>query len=112
MQRGMGLVPSVFNDDNIKDLRGRMGVGHTRYSTAGGSNTTNAQPFVLNTYHGCFALCHNGQIALGESMRKDLMKSGVGLFTESDSEVLVQVSQNFVAHRLLLSSVPGTAARW
>jgi amidophosphoribosyltransferase len=44
--RGMGLVSENFNDANLSKLFGDVAVGHTRYSTAGGSILTNAQPLL------------------------------------------------------------------
>ena len=36
-KKGMGLVSDVFKDGVLEDLQGPMGIGHVRYSTAGGS---------------------------------------------------------------------------
>jgi len=49
VKRGMGLVSQIFTEHNMKDLTGRVGIGHTRYSTAGSSSIGNAQPFLLET---------------------------------------------------------------
>ena len=46
--KGMGLVNEVFDQNNISSLKGNIGVGHCRYSTAGDSIPSNAQPLVLN----------------------------------------------------------------
>ena len=46
--KGMGLVNEVFAPENLESLHGDIGVGHTRYSTAGASTRENAQPLVLN----------------------------------------------------------------
>lgn len=43
-------------------LEGCIGIGHTRYSTAGSSSLHNAQPFVVETAHGTLAIAHNGQV--------------------------------------------------
>lgn len=71
-------------------LRGHMAIGHTRYSTVGASTLTNTQPFLIETVHGPIAMAHNGQLATGKTLRKKLMEKGVGMFTSSDSEVIVQ----------------------
>jgi amidophosphoribosyltransferase len=36
--KGMGLVSEVFSQEHLDTLQGNIGVGHVRYSTAGGSN--------------------------------------------------------------------------
>lgn len=46
--KGMGLVNEVFTPELLEGLKGDIGVGHTRYSTAGSSTRENAQPLVLN----------------------------------------------------------------
>ena len=46
--KDMGLVNEVFNAKNLENLKGNIGVGHVRYSTAGSSVRENAQPLVLN----------------------------------------------------------------
>ena len=48
----MGLVSNVFSDQVLKGLQGYIGIGHTRYSTAGGSDWVHCQPFVVHSIHG------------------------------------------------------------
>ena len=52
VHRAMGLVADVFNENTLSKLPGRMAVGHVRYSTAGGSQLRNAQPFCATTDGG------------------------------------------------------------
>ena len=48
IQKGMGLVGTIFNEDNLKKLKGPIAIGHVRYSTTGSSIAKNVQPlFVL-----------------------------------------------------------------
>ena len=42
--KGMGLVNEVFHHENLSGLKGDIGVGHVRYSTAGASCNENTQP--------------------------------------------------------------------
>jgi len=83
-------VSQVFTEDKIQALKGTTAIGHTRYSTAGGSVSTNAQPFVLQTDLGQVAVAHNGQLTRQESLRKEMLQRGVGLFTHTDSEIIAQ----------------------
>lgn len=62
VHKGMGLVSQVFTEADITTLAGGVAIGHTRYSTAGGSKLTGAQPFVLETDLGPLAVAHNGQV--------------------------------------------------
>ena len=45
LHKAMGLVSQVFNEENLKPLRGHLAIGHNRYSTKGASRINNAQPF-------------------------------------------------------------------
>lgn len=91
VHKGMGLVSQVFTESDIDSLKGNMAIGHTRYSTSGGSKLTGAQPFVLETDLGHFALAHNGQVAKADALRKLVLQRGVGLFSKSDTEVIAQM---------------------
>ena len=55
-------MASVCSEDALKQMGGNMGIGHVRYSTAGGKGVVECQPFVAHTLHGQVALAHNGQV--------------------------------------------------
>jgi amidophosphoribosyltransferase len=59
----MGLVSQVFDEPTLATLQGHLAIGHTRYSTTGGSRWENAQPaFKTNAAGGGIALAHNGNL--------------------------------------------------
>ena len=89
--KGMGLMNYVFQEQHIKSLPGNMGIGHTRYSTAGSSELVNCQPFVVDTIHGHMAVGHNGELVNAKALRKKVLLQGTGLSTGSDSEVITQL---------------------
>ncbi|MGV8846006.1 amidophosphoribosyltransferase [Tessaracoccus sp.] len=60
--KDMGLVAQVFDEATLTSLKGRLAVGHTRYSTTGASNWHNAQPTFRATAQGGLALAHNGNL--------------------------------------------------
>src|SRR6266480_1852091 len=60
--KGMGLIAQVFNEENLRPLRGHLGIGHTRYSTTGSSHMRNVQPYLIETIDGPLALAHNGNL--------------------------------------------------
>ena len=68
----MGLVSAIFHDEVLKKLHGNLGIGHTRYSTAGGSELVNCQPFDVETLHGRIAVAHNGELINASSLRKQV----------------------------------------
>ena len=62
LHKDMGLVSQVFDQDILRRLPGDLAIGHNRYSTTGSSKVCNAQPVLLQTRLGPFALAHNGKI--------------------------------------------------
>ena len=84
----MGLVSEVFHKENLAALRGNIGIGHVRYSTAGGSRIENAQPVFLNYLKGTLALAHNGNITNAGALREELQKEGAFFSGTADSEVI------------------------
>src|SRR5882672_4170664 len=57
-----GLVADIFDKATLEPLKGSLAIGHVRYSTAGGSGLTNAQPLLATTTHGTIAVAHNGNL--------------------------------------------------
>ncbi|SFB02048.1 amidophosphoribosyltransferase [Acetitomaculum ruminis DSM 5522] len=88
LKKGMGLVNEVFTEESLNDLKGDIGVGHVRYSTAGSSTYENAQPLVLNYIKGILGLAHNGNLVNALSLRKELSMTGAIFQTTIDSEVI------------------------
>ena len=86
--KGMGLVNEVFAPENLEQMKGDIGVGHVRYSTAGSSTRENAQPLVLNYVKGTLALAHNGNLINAPQLRKELEYTGAIFQTTIDSEVI------------------------
>ena len=91
LHRGPGLVGSVFNEDNLSTLQGEAAIGHNRYSTTGVSSVRNIQPQVIETIDGPLAVAHNGNLVNAPQLRRELLGSGVGLQTSSDTELIVQL---------------------
>ncbi len=88
-----GLVRDVFNEESMVHLSGNIGVGHTRYPTAGSYNYEEAQPFYVNSPYG-IVLVHNGNIVNADTIRYELEKQDVSFKTSSDTEVLTQLIVN------------------
>ena len=86
--KGMGLVNEVYTPESFEKLKGNIGVGHVRYSTAGASTIENAQPLVLNYVKGTLGLAHNGNLINAPELRKELALTGAIFQTTIDSEVI------------------------
>lgn len=85
-----GTVAEVFQQGNITNLQGNIGIGHVRYPTAGGSCSAEAQPFYTNSPFG-IAVAHNGNLTNTESLRTAVEEEYRHSNTDSDSEVLLNV---------------------
>lgn len=86
--KDMGLVNEAFTPEHLEKLKGDIGVGHVRYSTAGSSCRENAQPLVLNYVKGTLGLAHNGNLINAPQLRRELEYTGAIFQTTIDSEVI------------------------
>jgi amidophosphoribosyltransferase len=88
LHKDMGLVSQVFDQDVLERMPGDLAVGHTRYSTTGSSRVCNAQPLVLMTRLGPFALAHNGNLVNAMQLRDQLQQQGCQATGTTDSELI------------------------
>ena len=87
-KKGLGLVNDVFDGESLEELKGNLGVGHVRYSTAGGSRAENAMPLVINYVKGTLVIAHNGNLTNAIELRRELEYTGAIFQTTIDSEVI------------------------
>ena len=87
-KKGLGLVNEVFDEEALEGLKGNLGVGHVRYSTAGATKVENAMPLVLNYVKGTLAIAHNGNLTNAVELRHELEYTGAIFQTTIDSEVI------------------------
>ena len=92
--RDMGLVSQVFDEQNLSGLRGDSAIGHTRYSTTGSTEWSNAQPLVHHGRARTIALGHNGNLTNASELREELAAEGVKLSSTSDSELIAALIAN------------------
>ncbi len=107
-KKGMGLVHEVFEPDDFTKLKGNIGVGHVRYSTAGASTIENAQPLVLNYVKGTLGLAHNGNLINANELREELAYTGAIFQTTIDSEV---IAYHIARQRINTATVEEAVAR-
>jgi amidophosphoribosyltransferase len=92
--RDLGLVTQVFDEQKLHGLRGSVSIGHTRYSTTGSSQWSNAQPLVQHGSARTVALGHNGNLVNETALRDELRAAGITLRATSDSEVIAAMIAN------------------
>jgi amidophosphoribosyltransferase len=98
--KGHGLVREIFTQEAISRLDDAVVViGHNRYSTAGKKRPAIncVQPFVVYTAIGTIAIAHNGELVGAETKRNEALHQGVGLSTDTDSELIAQMVAKAVA---------------
>ena len=112
-----GKVSDLEDFVKDKNVKGNIGIGHTRWATHGVPNQLNAHPHKSGDSN--LALIHNGIIENYDSLKKALIKRGHVFESETDTEVLVhlieEIKKNekvnlFEAVRLALNEVIGAYA--
>ena len=98
--KAMGLVADIFTEDVLAKMRGRLAIGHTRYSTAGDSALLNAQPILVQSNKGAMAVAHNGNLTNAADVRQRLERQGSIFQTNSDTEVIVHLIAMSKEHTL------------
>lgn len=91
VERGMGHVADLFDEQRLDRLPGRAAIGHVRYSTAGESRLANAQPIRIDSWRGPIALGHNGNLVNDKEVRRVLERSGAIFSSTSDTEVILHL---------------------
>ncbi len=92
--KDVGLVSQVFDEQILQSLQGHIAVGHTRYSTTGGSVWENAQPMFRTTATGSgISFAHNGNLVNTAELRDRTEQAGIkphmGLTgSSSDSDLI------------------------
>jgi amidophosphoribosyltransferase len=90
-KKGMGHVADVFTRPILAELPGQLAIGHTRYSTAGETMLSNAQPFAVQCCKGRIAVAHNGNITNAAELRGELEADGSIFQSNSDTEVVLHL---------------------
>ena len=91
-ERHMGYVGDAFTGPDLAGrLPGHTAIGHTRYSTAGGSFIRNVQPMFADLEGGGVAIAHNGNLTNFLALRERLVSEGAIFQSTSDSEVILHL---------------------
>jgi len=86
-------VGKIFELEKVIDnnVKGNIGIAHTRWATHGEPNYKNSHPHISND--GSIYLVHNGIIENYTTLKKKLEKSGFSFYSETDTEILVNLIQ-------------------
>ena len=112
VEKSVGKIALLEEHLEGKSMSGSIGIGHTRWATHGEPTQVNAHPHV--DCSGKIAIIHNGIIENYEVLKKNLINLGHTFKTETDTEVLAHLVEEFyegnleTALRQALKMVEGT----
>jgi glucosamine--fructose-6-phosphate aminotransferase (isomerizing) len=95
VQKEVGRIDNLRNEvfKYNGDVNSQLGIGHTRWATHGKVTKQNAHPHCDSKKR--FAIVHNGIIENYQVLRKILTDKGHSFSSETDSEVLVHLIEEF-----------------
>ena len=113
--RRVGRVSEMENAARAEDLKGIVGIAHTRWATHGGVTEPNAHPHVSRNE---IAVVHNGIIENHEEQRARLKALGYAFESQTDTEVVAHLLHHyfsrsrdlFEATRLAVADLHGAYA--
>ncbi len=86
VKKDKGRVNNLYNIEGVEDLKGTIGIAHTRWATHGKPSKENSHPHMDND--NIFAVVHNGIIENYNELRDDLTKKGYHFISQTDTEVV------------------------
>ncbi len=91
--RALGKIGALEEKLSRQHWRGRGGIAHTRWATHGKPSEENAHPH--SDCHGQIFVIHNGILENHQSIKNDLLKKGHHFSSETDTEVLAHLIEEY-----------------
>jgi len=103
VEKHVGKIGSAALKSSIINHKSSIAIGHTRWATHGGVTVQNAHPHLDCTK--TIAVVHNGIVENFEELKKDLIKKGHKFISQTDTEVIVHLIEDFLKKEGFASSV-------
>jgi glucosamine--fructose-6-phosphate aminotransferase (isomerizing) len=92
VRRSVGKLINLQNSLKANELKGTVGIGHTRWATHGKPSEQNAHP---HRSKGC-VLVHNGIIENYQQLKQQLGNDGYKFQSETDTEVVAHLIDKYL----------------
>ncbi len=100
--KSAGKVEMLLAKARVRQLPGQVGMGHTRWATHGRPSDVNAHPH--SDCQGRFFVIHNGIFENHVELRRELEQRGHRFVSETDSEVLPHLIEEYYAGDLVAAT--------
>ncbi|KON34238.1 MAG: hypothetical protein AC479_01530 [miscellaneous Crenarchaeota group-6 archaeon AD8-1] len=95
IKKGQGKIDEVHQRLNLDDLKGTIGIGHTRWATHGAPLEINSHPHIDCTNK--IAVVHNGIIENFSELKSELENNGHNFISKTDTEIIAHLIEDNIS---------------